>query len=94
MPRQKRVTENAPHFRPPTGIEFGVVNAQAASVQSAAYVMSMRMPAALYELGMINQIFDEVIIAKGDGIRGRPNRMVTATGERDLQSLHRFLEGL
>ena len=68
--------------------ELGVAEAPSAGVPRTANVLSMRMPPALYGLGMLDRIPDEAIlahaVAKGDGIRGRPNRVVTATGERRI----------
>lgn len=68
--------------------ELGDANAPSAGVPNAANVIAMRMPTALFGLGMLDQIPDEAIlanaVAKGDAIRGRPNRIVTATGERRI----------
>ena len=50
-----------------------------------ANVVSIRMPSALYAVGALDAIPDAAILAhavsKGDGIRGRPNRVRDASGE-------------
>ena len=56
-----------------------------AGIPRDANVVSIRMPSALYELGALDAIPDASILAhavsKGDGIRGRPNRVRDAGGE-------------
>jgi CxxC motif-containing protein (DUF1111 family) len=51
-----------------------------------ANVVSLRMPAALFGIGRIDDIPDAVIeaqaVSKGDGIKGRVNRVVAADGTR------------
>ncbi len=91
-PRTGRVTPLPDHPLPIaprfSTRELGEPNAPRAGVPGGANVTSMRMPTALYGLGMLDRIPDEAIlahaVAKGDGIRGRPNRVVTATGERRI----------
>jgi CxxC motif-containing protein (DUF1111 family) len=50
-----------------------------------ANVVSLRMPLPLFGIGRIDDIPDEVIeaqaVSKGDGIKGRVNRVVSADGQ-------------
>jgi hypothetical protein len=56
-----------------------------AGIPREANVISIRMPSALYAVGALDAIPDAAIVAhavsKGDGIRGRPNRVRDASGE-------------
>jgi hypothetical protein len=56
-----------------------------AGIPRDANVTSLRMPMALYEAARIERITDDAIlahaIAKGDGIRGRPNRVQGSDGK-------------
>ncbi len=56
-----------------------------AGIPRDANVVSLRMPSALYAVGALDAIPDAAILAhavsKGDGIRGRPNRVRDASGE-------------
>jgi hypothetical protein len=60
-------------------------SAPLAGIPRDANVVSIRMPLALYAVGTLDVIPDAAILAhavsKGDGIRGRPNRVRDATGE-------------
>ena len=48
-------------------------------------VTSLRMPSSLYDSALIERVADDAILAhainKGDGIRGRPNRVAGADGQ-------------
>ena len=59
--------------------------APTAGLPRGANVVSLRMPLPLFGIGRIDDIPDEVIaaqaIAKGDGIKGRVNRVVSADGQ-------------
>jgi hypothetical protein len=59
--------------------------AQLAGIPRDANVVSIRMPLALYAAGALDGIPDAAILAhavsKGDGIRGRPNRVRDSSGE-------------
>src|SRR5262245_26524238 len=79
---------NTPVARRHSGRELGDRDAPPAGIPRAANVTSMRMPPALYEVGAFDRIPEAAILAhavsKGDGIKGRPNRVVTASGERRI----------
>lgn len=77
---------NSPVARRHSVRELGQRDAPAATIPRQANVTSLRMPMALYATGAIDDIPDAAILAhavsKGDGIKGRPNRVVTAQGEQ------------
>jgi Di-haem oxidoreductase, putative peroxidase len=79
---------NSPVARRHSNRELGQASAPLARIPREANITSMRMPPALYELGLIEQIPDEAILAqaynKGDGVHGRPNRVTTARGEQRI----------
>jgi CxxC motif-containing protein (DUF1111 family) len=77
---------NSPLARRYSVREPGAPNAPHAGIPRNANVTSMRMPPAIYDAGVLDRIPDAAILAhatsKGDGIKGRPNQIVTASGER------------
>ena len=79
---------NSPIARRYTTRDLGDASAPAAGIPAKANVVSMRMPTALYDITALDSIPDEAIlahaVAKGDGIRGRPNRVTTASGEKKI----------
>jgi Di-haem oxidoreductase, putative peroxidase len=79
---------NTPVARRHSVRELGDRDAPPAGIPRAANVTSLRMPPALYEVGLFDRIPDAAILAhavsKGDGIKGRPNQVVTAGGERRI----------
>jgi hypothetical protein len=79
---------NSPIARRYSTRDSGDAAAPSAGIPAAANVVSMRMPTALYDIATLDSIPDEAIlahaVAKGDGIRGRPNRVSTATGEKRI----------
>jgi hypothetical protein len=79
---------NSPIARRYTTRDLGDALAPAAGIPATANVVSMRMPTALYDITALDSIPDEAIlahaVAKGDGIRGRPNRVTTASGEKKI----------
>ncbi len=68
--------------------EMGLPNMPGAGIPRAANITSLRMPPALYEVGKLDAISDEAILAnavnKGDGIHGRPNRVLSLNGEQRI----------
>jgi len=79
---------NSPVARRRSTRELGERNAPLPGIPRAANVTSLRMPPALFELAGLDRIPDEAILAnavsKGDGIRGRPNRVLDAKGEQRI----------
>lgn len=79
---------NSPVARRHSIRELGHRDAPPAGIPRQANVTSLRMPPALYDTGPLDDIPDSVILAhavsKGDGIKGRPNRVVTASGEQRI----------
>ena len=76
---------NSPIARRYSLRSLGEPAAPPAVIPRAANVTSLRMPPALYDAGLLDRIPDAAILAhavsKGDGIKGRPNRVVSANGE-------------
>jgi hypothetical protein len=79
---------NSPIARRYSTRDLGDASAPRAGIPATANVVSMRMPTALYDIATLDSIPDEAIlahaVAKGDGIRGRPNRVTTASGEKKI----------
>ena len=76
---------NSPIARRYSLRSLGDRSAPPAVIPRMANVTSLRMPPALYDAGLLDRIPDAAILAhavsKGDGIKGRPNRVVSASGE-------------
>jgi len=66
--------------------ELGVAGAPSADAPREANVVSLRMPLALQAASRLDEIPDAVIaaqaVSKGDGIKGRVQRVTTASGEQ------------
>lgn len=79
---------NSPVARRHSLRELGLLNAPVPGIPRKANVTSLRMPPALYDVGQLDRIPEAAIMAhavsKGDGIKGRPNRVVTASGEQRI----------
>ena len=64
----------------------GQTDAIPTGLPRGANVVSLRMPLSLFGIGRIDDIPDEVIeaqaVSKGDGIKGRVNRVASADGQR------------
>ena len=77
---------NSPIARRHSIRELGHRDAPAATIPRQANVTSLRMPLFLYSSAALDDIPDSAILAhavsKGDGIKGRPNRVVTVHGEQ------------
>jgi hypothetical protein len=82
-PVDGRDNPTAPRF---SAASPGQTEAPSAAVPRAVNVVSLRMPLTLFGIGRIDDIPDEVIaaqaVSKGDGIKGRVNRVVAADGSR------------
>ena len=68
--------------------EMRIPNVAPAGIPRAANITSLRMPPALYDAAKLDQIPDDAILVnavnKGDGIHGRPNRVLTLSGEQSI----------
>jgi hypothetical protein len=71
-----------------TAARFSVGEPGELGMPREANVVSLRMPAALFGIGRVDDIPDAVIeaqaVSKGDGIKGRVNRVVMADGTRRI----------
>lgn len=69
-----------------SGVPRAPADAPLAALPRTANVVSLRMPSALFGVGQMDDIADAVIEAqavnKGDGIKGRVNRVTAADGTR------------
>jgi len=79
---------NSPVARRHSIRELGELTAPRARIPKNANITSIRMPPTLFDLGLLEQVSDEAILAhahnKGDGVYGRPNRVTTARGEEHI----------
>jgi len=85
LPIDGRSSVTAARFSNPTP---GQAEPPQAGLPRGANVVSLRMPLALFGIGRIDDIPDEVIeaqaVSKGDGIKGRVNRVAAADGQRRI----------
>ena len=68
--------------------ELGITCERAAGIPAGANVTSVRNTPPLFGMGLIDAIPDEVIragaVAKGDGVKGRPNLVLGPDGPEDV----------